>query len=423
VQLSVREIRKLVSSMHELFSGSVKCSALEFALKQLVQREILSHVDVCRALGFAARLASKLRVFFPDGLEFSIQSVASQTLLTRQQCAALLAAGFFGVLLPHSLQEETGRETIGRELSLSSFSFAALLCGEGEKVLCILCYFHTLATEELQRLKEIVSFARRAELAIGADFWISLDRPLSTIVLQAGRIEDADALQADFANARLGGGILRQGKAQEESRFATCPECIVGVLFSEEMLANEAIVIVGSRQYTESSGFQKSFRCEGLLDMPICEPDELNRCGPHIVAFDALRLPGTAQYSEAFIIRELQKARVACLGDPLAPDRSNFATGNWGSGAFGGDPQLKSLIQWLAASAVGRDVEYYPYDDARMADAERVFAMLASSNVTRGDFFKLLLLAADQSRKGLSMSASAVGGVFEHLDRIVNRFI
>lgn len=28
------------------------------------------------------------------------------------------------------------------------------------------------------------------------------------------------------------------------------------------------------------------------------------------------------------------------------------ATGNWGCGAFGGDPELKSIIQWLAASQV-----------------------------------------------------------------------
>lgn len=29
-----------------------------------------------------------------------------------------------------------------------------------------------------------------------------------------------------------------------------------------------------------------------------------------------------------------------------------IATGNWGCGAFGGDPELKSVIQWLAASQV-----------------------------------------------------------------------
>lgn len=40
--------------------------------------------------------------------------------------------------------------------------------------------------------------------------------------------------------------------------------------------------------------------------------------------------------------------------DPrLHPDGNvGVATGNWGCGAFGGDLQLKSIIQWLAASQV-----------------------------------------------------------------------
>lgn len=33
-------------------------------------------------------------------------------------------------------------------------------------------------------------------------------------------------------------------------------------------------------------------------------------------------------------------------------DNVGIATGNWGCGAFGGDPEIKSIIQWLAASQV-----------------------------------------------------------------------
>ena len=43
------------------------------------------------------------------------------------------------------------------------------------------------------------------------------------------------------------------------------------------------------------------------------------------------------------------------------------ATGNWGCGAFGGDPQLKSLIQWMAISAAGRPAMlYYPYNNKQV---------------------------------------------------------
>lgn len=33
-------------------------------------------------------------------------------------------------------------------------------------------------------------------------------------------------------------------------------------------------------------------------------------------------------------------------------DKIGIVTGNWGCGAFGGDPELKAIIQWLAASQV-----------------------------------------------------------------------
>ena len=33
-------------------------------------------------------------------------------------------------------------------------------------------------------------------------------------------------------------------------------------------------------------------------------------------------------------------------------DEIGIVTGNWGCGAFGGDPELKAIIQWLAASQV-----------------------------------------------------------------------
>ena len=39
-----------------------------------------------------------------------------------------------------------------------------------------------------------------------------------------------------------------------------------------------------------------------------------------------------------------------------------IATGNWGCGAFGGNLQLKFIIQYLAASAAGVDLEYFTFN-------------------------------------------------------------
>lgn len=43
------------------------------------------------------------------------------------------------------------------------------------------------------------------------------------------------------------------------------------------------------------------------------------------------------------------------------------ASGNWGCGAFKGDPQLKALLQWMAVSTNGRpELKYCTFKDARM---------------------------------------------------------
>ena len=50
----------------------------------------------------------------------------------------------------------------------------------------------------------------------------------------------------------------------------------------------------------------------------------------------------------------------AALGSQhfMYEDNIGIATGNWGCGAFGGDPELKAIIQWLAASQVLTYIAY-----------------------------------------------------------------
>lgn len=48
-----------------------------------------------------------------------------------------------------------------------------------------------------------------------------------------------------------------------------------------------------------------------------------------------------------------------------------IATGNWGCGVFGGDPQLKSLLQWVAASkARCPKLIYYTFNDRLVGNAQ-----------------------------------------------------
>ena len=76
------------------------------------------------------------------------------------------------------------------------------------------------------------------------------------------------------------------------------------------------------------------------------------------------------QHSPKYLLREVNKAAAAF--QPLTPHLEcsaakypTVATGNWGCGAFGGDVQIKAVLQWLAASLHGRPLRYYPFGNAR----------------------------------------------------------
>ncbi|KAH9512360.1 hypothetical protein Btru_039314 [Bulinus truncatus] len=66
-----------------------------------------------------------------------------------------------------------------------------------------------------------------------------------------------------------------------------------------------------------------------------------------------------------------------------------IATGNWGCGAYHGNPQLKFILQWIAASiARSPRVMYYTFGDSTMTQAQDIANMV--SNLTVGQLAGLL---------------------------------
>jgi hypothetical protein len=70
-------------------------------------------------------------------------------------------------------------------------------------------------------------------------------------------------LEVDFANMRVGGGVLHGGCVQEEIRFSICPENLLACLLCPAMLPNEAIQVFGAQQYSAYSGYASSLRFAG----------------------------------------------------------------------------------------------------------------------------------------------------------------
>jgi poly(ADP-ribose) glycohydrolase len=197
------------------------------------------------------------------------------------------------------------------------------------------------------------------------DFSTSSKLMNSIICHEKGSIEDAlDSRQVDFANAFIGGGAISYGCVQEEIRFCINPECIVARLFCYVMNGNESIVILGAEQFSAYTGYAFSLGYGGDYNDP--NIDENGNIKTEIVGIDALIFRSgqqNIQWDVENINRELNKAFVGFYGS----DKKSIATGNWGCGAFLGDKELKSMIQWIACVEGDHKMIYYTFGDAKLS--------------------------------------------------------
>ncbi|GJJ69885.1 poly(ADP-ribose) glycohydrolase [Entomortierella parvispora] len=198
-----------------------------------------------------------------------------------------------------------------------------------------------------------------------------------------------DALQLDFANKVIGGGVLGHGSVQEEIRFMISPELIVSRLFTKTLQNNEALLIKGAERFSNYNGYARTFEWHSD-HRDATSRDRMGRRKTEICAIDAVPFRSKEarldQFSSEFVMREISKAIVGFRRSPITASEWGLcrpeepmrhlpliATGNWGCGAFGGHLELKFLIQLLAASvcqafceddkdvALGRDLVYYTY--------------------------------------------------------------
>ncbi|EPB77285.1 hypothetical protein ANCCEY_03656 [Ancylostoma ceylanicum] len=120
-----------------------------------------------------------------------------------------------------------------------------------------------------------------------------------------------------------------------------------------------------------------------------------------------------AQYTRASIDRELNKAYAAFATGikELRP----IATGNWGCGIFGGDKELKGLIQIIAAAKAGRQMIYYTFGDKKLEiSLNKQYEQLVQQETTVGTIYKALLSYWKDRERKPQLS------VFQHVAAFVN---
>ncbi|XP_050997723.1 poly(ADP-ribose) glycohydrolase isoform X2 [Acomys russatus] len=309
--------------------------------------------------------------------------------VSQEQIASLLANAFFCTFPRRNAKMKSEYS------SYPDINFNRLFEGRSsrkpEKLKTLFCYFRRVTEKKPTGL---VTFTRQSL----EDFpeWERCEKPLTRLhVTYEGTIEGngRGMLQVDFANRFVGGGVTGAGLVQEEIRFLINPELIVSRLFTEVLDHNECLIITGTEQYSEYTGYAETYRWARSHEDSSEKDDWQRRC-TEIVAVDALHF---RRYLDQFVPekvrRELNKAYCGFFRPGVPSENlSAVATGNWGCGAFGGDARLKALIQILAAAAAERDVVYFTFGDSElMRDIYSMHTFLTERKLNVGKVFKLLL--------------------------------
>ncbi|XP_030630735.1 poly(ADP-ribose) glycohydrolase [Chanos chanos] len=307
--------------------------------------------------------------------------------LSQEQVSCLLANAFFCTFPRRSSRKN-------EYYNYPDINFSRLFEGNShrkrEKLKTLLWYFKKVTS---QKPTGVVTFKRQCLTKFPK--WESSEKLLTKLHITCeGTIEDDGygMLQVDFANRMVGGGVIGSGLVQEEIRFLINPELIAARLFTEALEDNESLIITGSEQYSKYTGYSDSYKWAGDHEDKILRDRWQRRC-TEIVAIDALQVRSfTQQFHPQKMTRELNKAYCGFARPGVDSQYlAAVATGNWGCGAFGGDVELKALLQILAAAEAGRDVAYFTFGDrVLMGKIHEIHSLLTQRGLTVGKIYKLL---------------------------------
>jgi len=343
-----------------------------------------------------AELILETKDLFPDQKSLPIlrQHTNQRIVLSKKQCACLLA---------HMVMCITCDQDNEKLAKLFNFS---ILFGQIsitkvrrriQKIKCIFTYF-----------EEFVQGDKEGEVIFERSFlegdhtkreWEKCDETLTRAeILAEGSIEDAEnALQVVFSDKELGDQVLQLPTTQQQIMSLIYPELILCILFCEELKIDETVRVHGARRYSNYKGYGDSFEFNGGYKDSVKNRE-------HVI-MDAERYQSkqaASQFNEKCILRELNKAYAGFQTENLTEgDRKKISTGKWGCGVFKGNPQLKFMIQWLAASRAGREIVFYTFGDYKnfdIGDVQKILGHYEGKEV--GDLFKDLERATHEMQTG-----------------------
>nr|XP_015196510.1 PREDICTED: poly(ADP-ribose) glycohydrolase-like isoform X2 [Lepisosteus oculatus] len=391
---SVTDVEEAIKKYNPAYKDEWSFDALHEFYKAKDKR------DCSRTLGKIAELAVSL----PDVCRMAIpllrQGHNHSITLSQKQIACLLANAFYCTFPNRNTTKQHSEYSNYPDINFSRL-FGQYSERKHQKLQTLFHYFRTV-TEACPR--GLVTFERRH--LTEQISWQHCNDTISKLHVQSdGTIETEGEgmLQVDFACNLVGGGVLGNGLVQEEIRFLINPELIVARLFTEKLGDRDCLRITGAQRYSCYTGYSDSYRWTAPY-IDNTERDEWMRLRTEIVAIDALKFQNPSeQFNMGSVTRELNKAYCGFYEDcGTHPDYyTPIATGNWGCGAFHGDPRLKALIQIMAASKAKRGIVYFTCKDhALEKEIREMHCFLTKQRVTVGRLYGVLTLYCQKYSQG-----------------------
>jgi poly(ADP-ribose) glycohydrolase len=359
----LKSIEDIIDSLGEINAYfSDKNGLLSYLYKQ--HKKDLNYL-VDTLFPFLAGTALEVESLFPKEHSLFIlrQKIQNRVNLTRKQCLCLITHMFFGTVIDQK-----------NEMLPAHINYKVLLSdAHNDTIKSIFNYFYIIEKEYKESpsnlTEQIVSYVRFSKSDDDKDYrieeWSKCNEILCEVVLdKERRTEDnPQALIADFSNKFIGGFFLSNTHTQEDILFINHVELQPAILLSECILERETILFIGAQRYSEYEGYADTYRFKcNFEDMR--ELDAYGRRNSWITAIDAINFVNDKESENSInnVLREMNKAFIGFKIDDLdfyeIHERKSVSTGNWGTGGFLGDHELKFIIQWLACSRARRKMTY-----------------------------------------------------------------
>lgn len=312
-----------------------------------------------KIIPFIQKLAVNLpHMFSHQRVKLMLRGQNSRVVLSREQVSALLAGAFFGIFDSY---DELPPFTEGRYFGKFSFLHLYKICNM-YAIESIIYYFGRIMaqepTGELIIRRHRIPFER-------CPVWKDVEIKLGSVkLLPDHRIWESKAeLQIGESSSAISGDALVNGKGREEILFLTHPELLVLRLICESVDDDEAIAVMGAERFSEYEGFGTSLKFiggyqdtyhrtqDGTISRSICFAD----CTTNIGNYTEYTTEFDRDLNKIFIALNLMKPPAVKL---------DFGTTHWGDSDHkditGCNKYMKFIQQYMAASALGLTLCYYP---------------------------------------------------------------